>query len=238
MNYLFISKSDLTPSKNASLQAIFVGSRAAEAIKAHDLKSGLNISCVVEDLGRGKVKVGECSQEMIELAVEIEGELPARTPLDLVVAYSRPQTIKKILQLAASTGLRSLSFIITENVVPSYLQSKTLETAEIRKHLILGLEQSGDGVFPELNHFKNFADFIRSGFITAHSGPKIFGDSDSKVSKYPTYSPSFVLIGPESGLTSWEKQTLLDRGFEPYSLGPRSLRIEVAATMLLGRLIS
>ena len=42
-----------------------------------------------------------------------------------------------------------------------------------------------------------------------------------------------LLVGPEGGLSSREIATARDRGFETFSLGPRTLRTETAAVTAL-----
>ena len=240
MNYLFIAQSDLIDKAPSSLKGPLLANlsdeRAKEAIKDHGLKSGIKISCVVEGVGRGRVVIGSCTCERVELSAEIEQALPARMSIDLVVAYSRPQTIKKLLQLASALGLRSLSFVKTENVVASYLQSKSLELAAIRRQLLLGCEQAGDGLFPELSFFKNFHEFIKSELLTKKSDNRFFGDVGAKVSVCEFHNDALLFLGPESGFTLKEKRDLESYGFKPLSLGPRMHRVEIAAAMLLGKL--
>ena len=45
--------------------------------------------------------------------------------------------------------------------------------------------------------------------------------------------PLIVLVGPEGGLASREVAAVRDRGFEAFSLGPRTLRTETAAVVAL-----
>ena len=47
-----------------------------------------------------------------------------------------------------------------------------------------------------------------------------------------------VLVGPEGGLDSSEVDLALDAGFVPVSLGPYVLRVETAATAILGALLA
>lgn len=241
MNYLYISQSELLESQEVAnkseISACLTGLRAEEAIKDHDLKSGICISCVVEGSGRGKVTIGDCSKERVNLSVKIEEQLPPRLAVDLAVAYSRPQTLKKLFQLSASLGVRSLSFVKTENVVPSYLQSKSLEPLEIQRQLILGCEQAGDGVFPVINNYRSFYEFLNNPEIQNFKGHKLFGDIRSKPQTPATVAEAILFLGPESGFTEAEKEALKEAKFEVISLGPRVLRVEVASAMLLGSIL-
>lgn len=241
MNYLYISRSELRetscPSPNGILQANIIGKRAGEVIKDHDLRSGLTIACVVENLGRGKVIIAGCSLDNIELQIKIEEPLPKRLELDLVIAYSRPQTLKKIFQLSASSGVRSLSFVRTQNVEKSYLKSKSLDLDQIQRQLILGCEQVGDGIFPVVNHYSNLGEFLDSNMLHGTNTFKLFGDVSSESNIIKRSGNIVLFLGPESGLTNQEKSTLISAGFSSASLGPRVFRVEIAAAMLLGAII-
>ncbi|HRF91781.1 MAG TPA: RsmE family RNA methyltransferase [Desulfobacter postgatei] len=46
------------------------------------------------------------------------------------------------------------------------------------------------------------------------------------------------MIGPEGGFIDLEVQTLVDKGFESMTMGPRILRVETAVTALVSRLFT
>jgi len=45
-----------------------------------------------------------------------------------------------------------------------------------------------------------------------------------------------LAVGPEGGWVLFEIELLAARGFEPFTLGPRTLRVEVAVAYALGAL--
>lgn len=238
MNLIFIKKSELfeTDSASSRYRARLSGARARQAMEQHDLGEGLEISCVLEDTGRGKVKVEKISVEEIDLNLAIQAPPYQLLPIDLVVAFSRPQTMKKILQLAASFGIRSLSFIKTEGVVPGYLQSKALRPDQIEENFIIGCQQSGECCFPLFNKFFSLKSFLNSELVL-RSKACYFGDSLPQVTGSIVKEAAVLLLGPESGLTEAEKGLLRESEFKTLSLGPRMLRVEVAAAALLGKLL-
>lgn len=238
MNFLYIKLSEIKDTSSKNFYAIFSEERAIEALQDHSLKTGLQLSAVLEKTGRGKATILSCTSEKIELSLLIDCPLPERMPIDLVVAYCRPQTVKKLIHLAASLGLRSLSFVKTANVVASYLQSKSLTTTEVARQIRLGLEQAGDGVAPEINHFQRLSAFLESDIIKLRTGSKLFGDISALSSLSGVgNSDSLLFLGPESGFIIEEKESLLASNFETISMGPRVLRLEVAAAVLLGKLL-
>ena len=210
MNFVFISKNELIED---SAKARICGPRALEVIKDHQLVAGLKVSCVVENAGRGKLTVTSCSEDLIEMDLIVDEPLPAGLALDLVVAYSRPQTMKKIFHLCTCLGVRSLSLVKTANVIAGYLQSKVLDKSEIRRQMILGCEQAGDAKFPEIYHFNNFYDFKNGDFVKNYSGQKLYGEISPQIIGKQSSSETLLLLGPESGLSSTEKQLLEQQGF-------------------------
>ena len=51
----------------------------------------------------------------------------------------------------------------------------------------------------------------------------------------PGGTAAVVAIGPEGGFTPYEATSMADRGFEPFSLGPRALRVDVAVPFAVGQ---
>ncbi len=49
---------------------------------------------------------------------------------------------------------------------------------------------------------------------------------------------TILVIGPEGGFIDLEVETLAESGFEPFSMGPRILRVETATTALISRLFT
>lgn len=236
MNFLFIPAHVVEKSTGQSGFASLRGARAAQAVEDHDLKSGLSIACVVERQGRGRVEIASCSRERIDMHFCLNQPLPPRTEIALVVAYARPQTVKKILQLGAATGLSSLSFVKTENVVDSYLDSKVFLPEEIERQFTLGCEQVGDGKFPQLRQFKSLKSFLASPDLFADVTQKLFGHATRAASRSLPAGSKLLFLGPESGFTEDERESLKENGFESFSLGERSYRQEIAAALALGAL--
>jgi 16S rRNA (uracil1498-N3)-methyltransferase len=51
-------------------------------------------------------------------------------------------------------------------------------------------------------------------------------------------APVTVVIGPEGGLTSAERELLQSHGFEPIALAPHTLRFETAAVAAAAAIVS
>ena len=176
--------------------------------------------------------------EQADLSLHVTEELPQSLPLTLLVAVPRPQTIKKVLQLAACCGLRAVNFVRTVNVDKSYLQSKSLEAKNIEAELIKGLEQSGDGVFPQISVSRSLSSVLQglppeALRLMADLGP------DSSIPRRATaQSRAIVLaLGPEAGWSEEERGLFMKHGFHTLSLGNRMYRVEHALALILGQIM-
>lgn len=239
MNCLLILENELRSLNRAEI----VGRRAREVMKAHALKQGLCISAGVAAGKLGKATVLNLTAERIELELHLVKDPPRRYPLSLIVALPRPQTVKKLLQLAAGSGINEVFFVVTERVVKSYLQSKILHDENIQHELIKGLEQAGDTIFPRV-HVEPKLEIL-AGSLKNQAAKALALVADTLDFKNQGFlrelklscpeQPVFLAIGPEAGWALRELDVLFDCGFQSVTLGERILRVEVAAAFLLGQ---
>lgn len=224
-------------------------------MRAHDLKPGLEIAAGVIKGKLGQARVIQADPQKVVLELKLGCPPPERWPLELIVAVPRPQTIKKILQLSALTGVKRLHFVKTDKVVKSYLQSKTLLAENVELELLKGMEQARDSFPPEVCIHMNVSRLLTAIQSAATSAaavlsaalqlPALLFAADTQASpagaqlagvalQHPA-QPVFLAVGPEAGWTGAELQQLFDFGFQSVSLGARILRVETAAALLLGQ---
>jgi 16S rRNA (uracil1498-N3)-methyltransferase len=234
VNFIFFKSSEIRKLQNDVFEVEVVAERAQQLFSQHDLQVGVVSSCILQDLGCAKALVKQASPDKIRFEVSNAQPLLEPLSIDLAVAFARPQTLKKVLQISASFGVRSLSLIKTERVVASYLQSKVLGESELEDNFILGCQQSGSASYPEFKKFYSLESFIKGC-----SGRKnlFFGDLGPKPTAKEPLGQALLLIGPELGLLPEEKMALELAGFQALSLGPRVQRVEVALAALLGRIL-
>jgi 16S rRNA (uracil1498-N3)-methyltransferase len=122
-------------------------------------------------------------------------------------------------------------------VEKSYFDSPVLEPRAMRELLMVGLEQARDTQLPEVLVRKRFRPFVedeldalwpRTARFVAHPAAGIAAS--------PGAERAVVAIGPEGGWVPFELDLLRGRGFTPFTLGPRPLRVEVALPYALGML--
>lgn len=241
VNYILILEQELQTDDLAQLS----DARARYAQGVHELTRGLTVACIVQGKGVGHATVLETLDDRVTLQVSVERPPPPRTGVRLLVAIPRPQTVKKLLQLAASAGVERLDFVRTHNVVKSYLQSKALLPENIRRELIIGMEQAGDPLFPVIEIHQGLESVLDSFLLERQSAETRFladAAREGEISGLGGIAvgrlrESVILaIGPESGWTDVEKCQFLARSFKPVSLGPRMYRVETATAMLLGQI--
>ena len=137
------------------------------------------------------------------------------------------------------TKIRSIFFFKTWRVEKSYWQSPVLSKESVEQQCILGLEQAGDTVMPqiELRHF--FKPFIEDEVPNLIKNSLAFvshPDSKKQLPKNRSHTHVCVAIGSEGGFIEYEIRMLVQKGFEPVTLGKRIQRVEWAIPFILGRL--
>lgn len=148
-------------------------------------------------------------------------------------------------------GVSSLHFVRSELGEKSYLQSRSLDSAELEEETIKALEQVWDSRALEIVVHRTFSYFMEhkvSGIadllaqespggelarFVAHPGGGSLGCKDAPRLKD---APSIVAIGPERGWSDGEIAAFTNAGFEVLGLGERVVRVELALVFLLGRL--
>jgi RsmE family RNA methyltransferase len=230
LNLLLLDPDDLDGSGGACV-------RGRRALHVAEVLRGAPGDRIAVGLWRGAVGEGilrEVGPDRVLLSVNLAGAPPPPSPVALVLALPRPKILRKVLQAVAAMGVKRLALLGTYRVEKSYFGSPLLEPAAIEAELRLGLEQGRDTCPPEVSlhrHFKPFVEDLldrlfppgREARLLAHPGAPGILDNVRSPGGAAT-----LAIGPEGGFTPYETATLEARGFAPFSLGPRPLRVDVA----------
>ncbi len=238
MNLLLLDQDDLVSS---SLAIIRDARRCEHIHQIQQAKVGDNLKTGLLNGLIGNATIVQMETEKkheIHLQYELTKSPPTALPLTLIMALPRPKMFRRILQTLSSLGVKSVYFIHSYRVEKSYWQSPFLNEDDVHHQLILGLEQSGDTVLPQV-HFKNrFKPFVEDEL------PEIIKNKTAWVAHPYTDTPcpvSFnqplvLAIGPEGGFIPYEIDLLKQQGFDAVHLGERILRVETALPFLVGRL--
>ena len=168
----------------------------------------------------------------------LQKEPPEHIPVTLIIAMQRPKTLSKILQNATSMGVKKFYIIETWKVEKGYWTSSILSSENIQKHLILGLEQAGDTIIPEVYIKRRFKPFVEDELpaISKNTISLVAHPYTTNTLPISLKSSVTLAIGPEGGFTDYEIQKFKDINFSPVNIGKRILRSEYAVTAVLAKL--
>jgi RsmE family RNA methyltransferase len=235
VNLLLLEPAELRGDGTVRLE----GRRAAHVAQVLRAAPGDRIQAGVVGGPMGEAEVVALSPAELVLRPALDRAPPPPAPLSLLLALPRPKILRKVLQAVASMGVKRLVLVGSWRVEKSYWASPHLAPAALRAELLLGLEQGRDTILPEVvlrRFFKPFVEdelaalFPEESRLLAH--PAGAGPLEALA---PAGSRAAVAIGPEGGWTPYEAGELCARGFAPFSLGPRVLRVDAAVPYAAGQ---
>lgn len=243
MNLILLFEDDFTAPGRVTLY----DRRVEHILKVHRAKIGETLTVGLLNSKIGKGRVVEIDSRHIVMEVMVNQEPPAPLPLTLVVALPRPKMLKRILQSAASLGIKKIYLVNSWRVEKGFWSSPLLEPDKLKNELVLGLEQSKDTVMPEVYLKRFFKSFVvedvpmllagiqnctqidRPLAITAH--PKSSVPSPEHINQN-----AVLAMGPEGGFIDIEVETLEQAGFTTVNFGSRIMRLETAIPFIVGKL--
>jgi 16S rRNA (uracil1498-N3)-methyltransferase len=180
-----------------------------------------------------------CSSKTAQLQVvdyhPIERESCLR--LTLVQAISRPEHMDYTIQKAVELGVQRLVPVLTQRSPPldqSILDKRSLHW---RKIIISACEQCGRNHLPELVEASPLVAWLKQPqrgicMVFLLNGKNNLQDALPHSLDHQSW-PVTVLSGAEGGLSEAEIQQALQVGYLDIHLGPRILRTETAAVVIL-----
>lgn len=212
-----------------------------------DVLGGRSVKASVEGTGRGSLLITEIENEILAAQFVPSGELLERVPLVLSVAIPRPQTIKKLVQLAGTVGLKELRFIKTDLGEKSYWKSKQLRPETVEQEIIKALEQSWDSEPLKWSIWESLSSVVGSEGVDCTwcadtDGGDLLHEEVSGIkgggkTNFGEKGVMQVLIGPEAGWSLREREYLVAKNIKRIGLGLRILRVETAASLIVGSLL-
>lgn len=146
----------------------------------------------------------------------------------LVIGMPRPQTARKILNEAASLGVRALYFVTTEKGDVNYGMSHLWSSGEYKKQIRSGAEQAFCTQLPEVSFGKSLKD-VWSTFDSDFTKLALDNyESPSALSQVGVTLPCVIAIGSERGWSLSERNVFRASNTHLCHLGERVLRTETA----------
>jgi RsmE family RNA methyltransferase len=231
MNLLLLGPDELQADGTARLS----GRRLLHARDVLRVQEGGRLRVGMLGGAMGTAEVLHLDERELVIRAALTEAAPARPGVDLMLAMPRPKALRRILPAIASLGVDAVVLIKAALVEKSYFDSPVLAPEKIRELLILGLEQARDTRLPQVLVRQRFRSFVEDEMDFLWAGTRRLVAHPAAVAA-PAPSPvrTVVAVGPEGGWVPFEIDLLRSRGFEPVTLGPRPLRVEVAVPYALG----
>jgi len=178
--------------------------------------------------GRGHARWGEVAGvERSRAEVALGEPAPDGEPavrVDLLVATLRPERATWLVEKATELGVHAVHFLHTDRA-PRTFGEGTID--RLRRLAAAAVEQCGRARLPEVTGTHEREELEA---LLAPLADRLFLDTASANTGLAAAArPTALLIGPEGGWSSIERDALLARGLRPVGLGPRILRTETAA---------
>jgi len=234
VNLLLLEPGELSDGGEARL----TGRRARHACEVLRCRPGdqIGVGLLGGQLGRAEVLAS--GPETLVLRAALTEPPPPPSPISLLLALPRPKILRKVLQAAAAMGVKRLVLLGAYRVEKSYWGSPLVAPEAIHAELVLGLEQGKDTRLPEVVLERYFKPFVEDRLDAAFPGARLLAHpgAPGRLEALPRPGGgACVAIGAEGGWTPYEAAELERRGFAPFSLGPRPLRVDQAVPFIVGQ---
>jgi 16S rRNA (uracil1498-N3)-methyltransferase len=235
MNLILIPPENMVPNTN---RVLLTGRQIEHVRKVLQATRGskVRVGLVNGKIGHGVIV--SSSGQSIELEVALKCNPPKPTDLTLICGLCRPPALKRILYTASMMGVKRIFLIHSRLVEKSYWKSQVLCDRNISEQLVLGLEQAGDTIMPQVFKRQLFKPFVEDELVTVSAkSTRLLALPDSR-RECPRKVRGRVtlIIGPDRGFIPYEIQKLRACGFREVHAGPRLMRSDIAVAALLGRL--
>ncbi len=184
---------------------------------------------------RGSATLVSSTGHEVMLACTFEAHPPPRPSLDLLLALPRPKVLKRLWAQLAALGVDRIILTNAARVERNYFDTHVVEPEFYTPLLIEGLQQAQDTRLPAVSIHRQFKPLIEDELDSLSDAPLRLMADPATVAPAPGPGPTRTLlaVGPEGGWVDFERQLLQRHGFQPFTLGPRTLRTDTACLALL-----
>ena len=241
MNLLILTEEDRLSDQHFAV----AGKRRRHIINILRAAEGdtLGVGLVDGPTGSGTIERFEKSKVVLNCTWQPQTP-PVKPIVELICALPRPQTLKKVLQTAATMAVANIHIINANRVQQCYFNSSAMADEAIRDNLLEGLSQGKTTRLPKLTvnpRFRCFFEEFLPRRISEQSGEslKVVADVDADTyinsSLLANCSRVYLAIGPEGGWVPFELEIMHRQGFIPITIGDWPLRVENAVVAALAQ---
>lgn len=190
-------------------------------------------------------KIIELTKTSATLDCTFAEPVPEQIPaIDLICALPRPQTLKKVLQTAATMGVENIYLTNANRVEQCYFSASAMQPQNIKTQLLAGLSQGKRTNLPKVQIHPRFRCFFEETLPRIESGQgsslKLTADVDAadclKPQTVKTASRIIIAIGPEGGWVDFELEIMDRTGFKRFKLSNSTLRVENAVVAAIAQI--
>jgi 16S rRNA (uracil1498-N3)-methyltransferase len=160
-----------------------------------------------------------------EVAVERVERLPRPAALTLAVAAGDRDRFSWAVEKAAELGVTTLMPLETERTAGVATRVRPQHLEKLRRTALEALKQCGSAWACEVTEPLALAELAARPL----EGTGWVADASAGPAPPTGGAPLTVVVGPEGGLTTGERDLLRAAGYLPVALGPHTLRFETAA---------
>ena len=215
------------------------GVRAQHVRTVLRVRPGDRVRVGVIDGPKGRGEVIAIEDDAVVLACALDDPAPDPPAVDLLLALPRPKVLRRLWAQLAALGVGRIMLTNADRVERNYFDTHVLDEATYRPLLIEGLQQAGDTRLPRVSIHRQFRPLVEDELGPLPAGERRLvahpdrGPSGCAAANVPPSARVLLAVGPEGGWNAFELDLLTQRGFQPISLGPRTLRTDTACIALL-----
>ncbi len=215
------------------------GSRAEHLIRVLKVAPGDEVRIGILDDRRGVGKVISISDGSVELHCAFEKTVPPIPPVDLLLALPRPKVLRRLWAQLAGIGVGRILLTNAARVERNYFDTHVLSPDCYRPLLVEGLQQARDTRVPQVTIHRQLKILVEDHLDTMLDGAARLLAVPSATARvhdvvYEGASDRVLMaVGPEGGWNEFEAALLMNHGFQPVLMGPRTLRTDTACIALL-----
>jgi 16S rRNA (uracil1498-N3)-methyltransferase len=197
-------------------------------------KIGDELKVTLLGIGLSRAQITSSHDEKIEVKVLLQNYPPVFHPPahTLLIGAIRPQSLKKVLEYGTCLGVKEFIFFETALCEKSFLDSKVFDDEHLKKHCLLGLEQSAlYSSLPKISVCKkpDLNKLPLDRYILSAEGNQNFAEIKQA-------NDLCLAIGPERGFTQKEEEDFIGHGFKRIKIARSILRTELACLAALSQL--